>query len=46
VDGSFEHDNEPSVSIKYLEIPEYLSDCWLLRDSVPLIELDSFNTYL
>jgi hypothetical protein len=36
VDSSCEHGNEPSGSVKYLEILEYLSD-WQHRkkDSVP-----------
>jgi hypothetical protein len=35
VEGSCEHGNEPSGSIKCLEFPEYLSDWRLLKDSAP-----------
>jgi hypothetical protein len=36
VEGSCEHGNEPSVSIKRWEILEWLNDRWLLKkDSVP-----------
>jgi hypothetical protein len=35
VEGSCEHDNEASGSIKYWKIFESLSDWWLLKNSDP-----------
>jgi hypothetical protein len=31
VADSCEHGNEPSSSIKYLEVPEYLRNWWLFK---------------
>jgi hypothetical protein len=42
VEGSCEHNNEPSSFIKHWEILEYLSDLWLpKRDSAPWSSLIS-----
>jgi hypothetical protein len=42
VEGSFEHGNEPSGSIKCWKILEWLSDCWLLKKVSGIIDISYF----